>query len=98
MYRDIGQFDKAIANFQKANQLDPKHVQSLYNVGVVYLNDLKQPKKAMEAWNKVIQTAPQSEQASRRGSPSRRRRRSAAGGSGAGSAPPRAEPEGRAWT
>ena len=63
MYRDLGQFDRAVANFQKANQLDPKHVQSLFNLGVVYLNDLKQPKKAIEVWNKVIQSAPQSEQA-----------------------------------
>ncbi len=64
MYRDLGQFDKAVAHFQKANQLDPKHVQSLFNLGVVYLNDLKLPQKAIEAWNKVIATAPQSEQAS----------------------------------
>lgn len=64
MYRDLGQFDRAVANFQKANELDPKHVQSLFNLGVVYMNDLKQPKKAIDAWNKVIQTAPGSEQAS----------------------------------
>jgi cytochrome c-type biogenesis protein CcmH/NrfG len=63
MYRDVGQFQKALANFQRANQADPKHVQSLYNMGVVYLNDLRQPKKAIEMWNKVIQIAPQSEQA-----------------------------------
>ena len=63
MYRDLGQFDRALANFRKANELDPKHVQSLFNLGVVYQNDLKQPKKAIEAWNKVIQTAPESEQA-----------------------------------
>jgi cytochrome c-type biogenesis protein CcmH/NrfG len=63
MYRDIGQFQRAIANFQKANQVDPKHVQSLYNMGVVYLNDLRQPKRAIEIWNRVIQIAPQSEQA-----------------------------------
>jgi len=63
MFRDMGQFEKAIAKFQKANQIDPKHVQSLYNIGVVYLNDLKQPKKAIDAWNKVIQLAPQSDQA-----------------------------------
>ena len=63
MYRDVGQFEKAIARFQKANQIDPKHIQSLYNIGVVYLNDLKQPQKAIDAWNKVIQIAPQSEQA-----------------------------------
>jgi cytochrome c-type biogenesis protein CcmH/NrfG len=63
MFRDLGQFDKAVQNFQKANQLDPKHVQSLFNLGVVYLHDLKQPKKAIDTWNKVIQIAPQSEQA-----------------------------------
>jgi cytochrome c-type biogenesis protein CcmH/NrfG len=63
MYRTLGQFDKAIVNFQKANRADPKHVQSLYNMGVVYANDLKDPKKAIDAWNKVIQVAPQSEQA-----------------------------------
>jgi uncharacterized protein HemY len=64
MYRELHQYDKAIANFTKANQVDSKHVQSLFNLGVVYLNDLKQPKKAVEVWNKVIQTAPQSDQAS----------------------------------
>jgi tetratricopeptide (TPR) repeat protein len=63
MFRDLGQFEKAIARFQRANQIDPKHVQSLYNIGVVYLNDLKQPKKAIDAFNKVIQLAPQSDQA-----------------------------------
>jgi cytochrome c-type biogenesis protein CcmH/NrfG len=63
MYRDTGQFDKAIANFEKANKADPGHVQSLFNMGVVYLHDLRQPKKAIEAWTKVIQIAPQSEQA-----------------------------------
>jgi cytochrome c-type biogenesis protein CcmH/NrfG len=63
MYRDLGQFDHAVENFQKANQIDPRHVQSLFNLGVVYMQDLKQPKKAIEVWNKVIQTAPQSEQA-----------------------------------
>ena len=63
MYRELHQYDRAVANFAKANQVDPRHVQSLYNLGVVYFNDLKQPKKAFEAWNKVIQTAPQSDQA-----------------------------------
>jgi cytochrome c-type biogenesis protein CcmH/NrfG len=63
MYRELGQFDKAAANFRKANQVDPKHVQSLYNLGIVYMHDLKQPKNALDAWNKLIQIAPQSEQA-----------------------------------
>lgn len=63
MYRDLGQFDKAVQNFQKANQADAKHVQSLFNLGVVYAHDLNQPKKAEEAWTKVVQLAPQSPQA-----------------------------------
>jgi cytochrome c-type biogenesis protein CcmH/NrfG len=63
MYRAVGQFDKAIQNFEQANRADPKHTQSLFNLGVVYSNDLKQPKKAIEAWSRVIQIAPQSEQA-----------------------------------
>jgi cytochrome c-type biogenesis protein CcmH/NrfG len=63
MYRALGQFDKAVANFEKANKADPKHVQSLFNLGVVYANDLKQNDKATAALNKVIQTAPGSPQA-----------------------------------
>jgi cytochrome c-type biogenesis protein CcmH/NrfG len=63
MYRDIGAHDKAIANFKRANQIDPRHVQSLYNMGVVYAFDLKDAKRAAEAWNRVIQVAPTSPQA-----------------------------------
>ena len=63
MYRALGQYEKAIANFEKANRADPKHVQSLFNMGVVYATDLKKPKEATSAWNRVIQVAPQSEQA-----------------------------------
>ncbi len=63
MYKELGQFDKAIANFENASKQDPTHVQSLYNLGVVYAHDLKQPKKAADAWNKVIQVAPGSPQA-----------------------------------
>ncbi len=63
MYRELGQFDKAIANFEKANKAEPSHVQSLFNMGIVYSQDLKKPEKAVAAWNKVIQVAPQSPQA-----------------------------------
>jgi cytochrome c-type biogenesis protein CcmH/NrfG len=63
MYRALGQYDKAVANFDKANKAVPAHVQSLYNLGVVYAHDLKDPKKAVDAWNRVIQIAPQSDQA-----------------------------------
>ena len=63
MYRQLGQFEKAIANFHKANQLNPSHVQSVFNEGIVYSQDLKNPAKAREAFNKVVQLAPGSPQA-----------------------------------
>lgn len=54
MYRKMGLFDKAIANFEKASALDPRHAQSLFNLGVVYANDLKQNDKAIAAWQKYL--------------------------------------------
>jgi len=63
MYRALGQFDKAVENFRKANEANPRHLQSLFNLGVVYAYDLKQPKKAIEAWEKVVATDPSSAQA-----------------------------------
>ena len=63
MYRELGAHDKAIANFKKANELDPKHIQSLYNLGVVYAHDLKDADKAAQAWRRVIDVAPGSPQA-----------------------------------
>lgn len=63
MYRDLKQFDKALANFEKANRLKPDHVQSLFNLGVVYRYDLKDPAKALQAWERVVQLAPGSPQA-----------------------------------
>lgn len=63
MYRQLGQYDKAIANFQKANKIQPNHVQSLFNLGVVYSTDLHKPDEAAKAWNKVLTIAPASDQA-----------------------------------
>jgi len=63
MFRELGQYDKAVANFQKANKLDPKHLQSLFNLGIVYANDLHKPAEATAAWNKLIALAPASQQA-----------------------------------
>lgn len=54
MFRKVGWYDKAIANFEKAGKIDPNHLQSLYNAGLVYLNDLKQPEKAVPYWTKYL--------------------------------------------
>jgi tetratricopeptide (TPR) repeat protein len=65
MYRKMGLFDKAIANFERANKLDPKHLQSLFNLGVIYAYDLKQNDKAIAAWERYLaldSTSPQGQQ------------------------------------
>lgn len=65
MYRKIGWFDKAIENFGIANKLDPKHTQSLLNMGIVYRFDLEQNDKAKEAWLKYLEIDPTGETADR---------------------------------
>lgn len=62
MYRKMGLFDKAIENFDKASKLDPKHTQSLFNLGVVYANDLRQKDKAIAAWERFLTLDPMSPQ------------------------------------
>lgn len=63
MFRKVGWFDKAAANFEKAHKLDPKHLQSLFNLGIVYSVDLKQPDKAKAIWTKYLQMDPNSQNA-----------------------------------
>jgi tetratricopeptide (TPR) repeat protein len=63
MYRELGEYDKAVANFKKANSINPKHLQSLLDLGVVYGRDLKDYDKAMETFNHLIQIAPDSGEA-----------------------------------
>lgn len=60
MFRELGFFDRAISNFDKANKLDPKHLQSLFNMGIVYAVDLKQPAKAKPLFEKLLQAEPNS--------------------------------------
>ncbi len=65
MYRRVGWFDKAIKNFTKANEQNPKHPQSLYNLGLVYRDDLQDKAKAKEAWTKYLDIAPAGDAANR---------------------------------
>lgn len=65
MYRKVGWFDKAIANFERAQKIDSRHLQSLYNLGVIYAEDLKQPDKALKAWSRYLEidsTSPTAQQ------------------------------------
>ena len=63
MYKELHAFDKATANFEKAQKQIPKHLQSLFNLGIVYLHDLNAPAKARKAFEGVIALDPASKQA-----------------------------------
>jgi cytochrome c-type biogenesis protein CcmH/NrfG len=58
MYRDVGQYDKALQNFEKAHKVDPSHMTSLFNQGVVWAYDKKDAKKAREVWTQVAKLDP----------------------------------------
>lgn len=63
MYRELKAYDKALANFKQAGKIEPNHLPSLLNMGVVYSQDLHDKEAARKAWNKIIEVAPGSPQA-----------------------------------
>ena len=65
MYRKLGQFDRAIEEFRKAAQSDPKHINSRYNIGLVLLHDKQDIKGAVKAWEDYLRVDPNSERAQR---------------------------------
>ena len=65
MYRNTGEPDKAIEEFKKAAQIDPKHVNSRYNLGLVLLHDKRDMKAAITAWEDYLKVDPNSERAQR---------------------------------
>jgi cytochrome c-type biogenesis protein CcmH/NrfG len=58
MYRKKGKAKEALALFNKAQVVNPKHEASLFNAGVVLMHDLNQPKEAKAAWEKLVQLNP----------------------------------------
>ena len=65
MYRKMGQFDRALEEFRKAAQSDPKHANSRYNIGIVLLHDKHDMKGAITAWEDYLKVDPNSERAQR---------------------------------
>jgi cytochrome c-type biogenesis protein CcmH/NrfG len=65
MYRKLGQFDRALEEFRKAAQIDPKHVVSRYYIGLVLLHDKQEMKGAIKAWEEYLKVDPNSERAQR---------------------------------
>jgi tetratricopeptide (TPR) repeat protein len=54
MYRQTGDFTHALANFEKARQIDPYNLESLYNSGYVLAFDLNQIDKAIVLWRRYL--------------------------------------------
>jgi len=63
MYRQIGDFNKALANFEKAFKTDPKNLESLYNSAYVHAFDLNDISRALEIWRRYLELDSSSETA-----------------------------------
>ncbi|WP_191965714.1 tetratricopeptide repeat protein [Oryzomonas sagensis] len=55
MYRQSGDFTRALANFERALKIAPYNLESLYNVGYVNAFDLNRMDKAREAWRRYLE-------------------------------------------
>ncbi|MDA8429817.1 MAG: tetratricopeptide repeat protein [Geobacteraceae bacterium] len=54
MYRQTGEYSRALANFDKARQVDPSNLESLYNSAYVLAFDLNQLGKALPLWRRYL--------------------------------------------
>ena len=57
--------DAAIAEFEKSLKYNPQHASTLYNLGVVKWQGKADPKGAVQAWEKLLQTNPNYENKAR---------------------------------
>lgn len=55
MYRQAGNFQKAVANFESAYTIDPTNLESLYNCAYVYAFDLNNMPKALILWRNYLE-------------------------------------------
>ncbi|RJQ75019.1 MAG: tetratricopeptide repeat protein [Desulfobacteraceae bacterium] len=58
MYRRKGEPQQAIEKFDRALSLQPDHQIALFNKGIVMMHDLKDPKGALDAWQKLLAINP----------------------------------------
>ena len=53
-----GMAQNAIAEYKKSLAIDPGHPQTLFNMGVVYKDGLKDPRNAIATWEKLLKAHP----------------------------------------
>jgi len=59
----LNRYDDAIATFQEVLKTDPNNAQALFNLGVAMLHGKNDPKRALEYWQKLVETNPNHPQA-----------------------------------
>ena len=64
-YYYLNQADRALAQFERSLAIDPKHVKTLLNIGIVRAWGKQDLDGAAKAWERVIEVAPNSEEAAR---------------------------------
>src|SRR5262249_37348611 len=57
-YRNTGKVDQAVGELKQVLATDPKHKTALYNLGFVMLNDKKDKKEALKAWDALVSQNP----------------------------------------
>ena len=63
MYRQAGDFTRALANFDKARAVDKFNLESIYNTGYVLAFDLNQIDRAIVVWRRYLELDKNSETA-----------------------------------
>lgn len=58
MYRAVGKFDKALEKFVQAQQVEPGHVNAMFNQGVVLNFDLHQHEEGLKVWRDLATLHP----------------------------------------
>lgn len=63
MYRRTKQPEKAIEWFNKAIKMDPSHLPSRFNKGIVQMYDLKESAGAIATWEELLKIDPEAQTA-----------------------------------
>ncbi len=64
-YYYLNQADRALAQFDRSLEIDPKHTKTLLNIGIVRAWGKQDLEGAAKAWERVVEVAPNSEEAAR---------------------------------
>jgi len=59
MYRQLGEFERAVEKFTQASAINPQHEQSRFNLGVVLFFDLHRKDEARKAWRSLLSINPE---------------------------------------